>query len=590
MSTDVDVSSNQKNVYVIYTHVKKINNQLDINNLCHIFHIFELIKEEKEKNNKILVICKNLCSKYNLCITPRALAKRFSRYIKNCEKFDERQIFNARTEVLFVSILEAFSLLDRPLSRQSFLEYVIEKRSLNRSWNPAGWFSNFMKRFSSNIGLRTLSSISENRSIRANYHTFNEFAEEFERITNEYNFSDENKLNIDETRFSINLDKMKLKGIVSLKKIVPAYQEPKRHPCASYVPVINNHKMIISFLVIPASMVNNVDLNPYKSSYQTRNGYAPMFILYTDSGFVNKDAWLFMLKKISELFEYQKNNRKKLLIMDNLSIHCSIESIDLCIKHNIVPLFLPKYSSHVTQPLDQLVFANLKKEFRSNVVRKLPFIAPERAICLELTQLFDNIKKIITEPIIKKSWKQCCLIPWDKENWLLRGQQVCKITSENKNETIIEELTSMVMNIIPYETRNIKNGNAITTNTSSSVSDEMINYFPNNSTKKNKNSLTSSSNSTKSKISSDDLGNKIIKSKKKHVFCSCQFHENDDFDEDDIESSWETCQHCNIFRLCINCYSSYPEVIVSHEQTCENLTSKKCKKRRKTNNNKLKST
>ncbi len=31
-----------KNVYVIYTHVKKINNQLDINNLCHIFHIFEL--------------------------------------------------------------------------------------------------------------------------------------------------------------------------------------------------------------------------------------------------------------------------------------------------------------------------------------------------------------------------------------------------------------------------------------------------------------------------------------------------------------------------------------------------------------------
>ena len=334
-----------------------------------------------------------------------------------------------------------------------------------------------MKRFSSNIGLRTLSSISENRSIRANYHTFNEFAEEFERITNEYNFSDENKLNIDETRFSINLDKMKLKGIVSLKKIVPAYQEPKRHPCASYVPVINNHKMIISFLVIPASMVNNVDLNPYKSSYQTRNGYAPMFILYTDSGFVNKDAWLFMLKKISELFEYQKNNRKKLLIMDNLSIHCSIESIDLCIKHNIVPLFLPKYSSHVTQPLDQLVFANLKKEFRSNVIQKLPFIAPERAICLELTQLFDNIKKIITEPIIKKSWKQCCLIPWDKENWLLRGQQVCKITSENKNETIIEELTSMVMNIIPYETRNIKNGNVITTNTRSSASDENDKLF-----------------------------------------------------------------------------------------------------------------
>ena len=163
---------------------------------------------------------------------------------------------------------------------------------------------------------------------------------------------------------------MRLKGIVSIQKIIPSYKRPKSHPCASYVPIINNKKLLISFLVIPLSMTNDIQLNPKKSKYYTRNGDAPLHILYTDSGFVNKESWLFILDKIGELFQTQKILGKKLIMMDNLSIHTSIESIDICFKHNMIPLFLPKYSSQVSQPLDQLVFGNLKKEFKSIVTKK----------------------------------------------------------------------------------------------------------------------------------------------------------------------------------------------------------------------------
>lgn len=581
MSNSSVNSSKQTNAFVVYTHTNTNDNKLDINNLCHLFHIFESIKKEKEANKETLTICRTLCAKHQLVISPRALAKRFARYVCNSEKFDERQIFNARTEIMFVSILEAFSLLDRPLSRQSFFDYVINKRNLNRPWNPSGWFSNFMKRFSSNIAVRTLCSINEDRSIRASYHTFNEFADDFERIIFENSIIDENKLNIDETRFSINLDQMKLKGIVSIRKLVPAYQVPKHHPCASYVPVINNHKIVISFLVIPVSMVNKVELNANKSSYQTRRGSAPMFILYTDSGFVNTNSWLFMLKKIAELYYNQQNYSKKILIMDNLAIHSSTESIELCFKHNITPLFLPKYSSHVTQPLDQLVFANLKKEFRSNIIKKLPFLQPERAICLELTQLFDNITNIITVSTIKKSWKDCCLIPWNKQEWLLRGQQVCKTTSENKNETIAEELISMVMNIVPYVVNNNKSNNEESNISTSQTSNEITNYFPSSSTKKKKKSLSPAPKPINPEGMIQNHVDKPKKLKNIRILCSCQFHEDAETEVGGIENSWEACQYCKLFRLCNVCYSSFPEIIVSHEQTCNMLSTKKRQKKQK---------
>lgn len=55
---------------------------------------------------------------------------------------------------------------------------------------------------------------------------------------------------------------------------------------------------------------------------------------------------------------------KKILIGDNLSSHLSVESIKICHDNNISFVFLPSYSTHITQPLDVAFFRPLKIHFR----------------------------------------------------------------------------------------------------------------------------------------------------------------------------------------------------------------------------------
>jgi len=55
---------------------------------------------------------------------------------------------------------------------------------------------------------------------------------------------------------------------------------------------------------------------------------------------------------------------KKILIGDNLSSHLSTESIKICHENNIQFVFLPTYSTHLTQPLDVAFFRPLKIHWR----------------------------------------------------------------------------------------------------------------------------------------------------------------------------------------------------------------------------------
>jgi hypothetical protein len=57
----------------------------------------------------------------------------------------------------------------------------------------------------------------------------------------------------------------------------------------------------------------------------------------------------------------------KVLIMDNLSSHLSLNIMEQCRENNIRLIFLPPNSTHLTQPLDVAVFAPLKKQWRKEL-------------------------------------------------------------------------------------------------------------------------------------------------------------------------------------------------------------------------------
>ena len=59
-------------------------------------------------------------------------------------------------------------------------------------------------------------------------------------------------------------------------------------------------------------------------------------------------------------------NGPKLLIGDNLSSHINETVIELCERHNIRFVFLPGNSTHLTQPLDVVYFAPMKRVWRKS--------------------------------------------------------------------------------------------------------------------------------------------------------------------------------------------------------------------------------
>ena len=67
--------------------------------------------------------------------------------------------------------------------------------------------------------------------------------------------------------------------------------------------------------------------------------------------------------------QFQKDNRKVCLLIDNSSCHLKILERDLS---NIELVFLPENATSVMQPLDQGVIKNFKHYNRERVVMKVP--------------------------------------------------------------------------------------------------------------------------------------------------------------------------------------------------------------------------
>lgn len=119
----------------------------------------------------------------------------------------------------------------------------------------------------------------------------------------------------------------------------------------------------------------------------------------------------------------KKLNGKKVLIGDNLSSHLSMESIRLCLKHDIHFIFLPSNSTHLTQVLDVTFFAPLKRNWRA-ILTKWKMGAGRNMSSVpkdKFPRLLNKLVKSI-EPNasnnIKAGFKKCGIIPIDKEQVL----------------------------------------------------------------------------------------------------------------------------------------------------------------------------
>ena len=102
--------------------------------------------------------------------------------------------------------------------------------------------------------------------------------------------------------------------------------------------------------------------------YEAWCRYGPPGTIYTasQSGWFDLFSFTDWFKKVF-LPNVRRKSGKKVLIVDNLSSHISMEVISLCREHNIEFVCLPPNATHLMQPLDVGLFAPMKAAWRKQL-------------------------------------------------------------------------------------------------------------------------------------------------------------------------------------------------------------------------------
>lgn len=164
------------------------------------------------------------------------------------------------------------------------------------------------------------------------------------------------------------------------------------------------------------------------------------FFKKTASGWINKDAFREWIQEIffPELSEVRKQKQMltetSVLLLDGHHSHTQValELKEDLKKNNVIVLVLPPHTSHVLQPLDCGVFAELKGEFRrrnkeNSIPELLNFnltsIAEATRKRIELiTKFLASWKRVAQISTIVQSWGRTGIYPFNPTHILQKGK------------------------------------------------------------------------------------------------------------------------------------------------------------------------
>lgn len=512
--------------------------EASLDNLVHRYHIYQLIKSKCIDNEKKLPVCRKIIEDYNLSVTPEQLRERYTNFIENKEKFDKRCKFDAKTEMALVGLIKGFVLAFMPISRADFIDHVRSFYVKDEEWDADGWLQNFLKRYESEIRIGNVSALDYERVSKVSIVDCERFINNFEEYHLNQGIPSKLIFNIDEKRLCVNPKNLRFKALITKKLSNPYFRAPKGSLAATYIPVISCNSILIHFIVIPNSFSKESEDGLIKATYYTRNSIPPLYRLTTETGYVTKECWLKILQHfITHLRKIEKEARC-MLILDNLSMHTSAESVKLCNDNNIIHLTLPCYSTSWSQPLDDLVFAELQKQYTRKYVKMMRTSTRADHLNADIARNFANFTEIITKQVIKRSWSNVGLFPFNRGKFMARAKEACQIQEEPNNLSITDQVASQVVNLIQTSQKEREN-------------------------ESNKRSRTD------------------VKKKSSKITCYSQFHP---IKENGIvihQNDMEICESCLRFSMCHSCYEKYPEVLASHAETCENLRQLRNKKKRR---------
>jgi hypothetical protein len=328
----------------------------------------------------------------------------FRRWDKNGGRRHGNQLFGAQVEEELVGMLEGWSLLDRPVTRAVFLRHVTVLRPDKSKWNAAGWYTTFLRRHEDRLSPRVLKGLERERVDTSVLTQTIEFVNWFNDWFKQKGLSTTVLINADETRVRIEGEQQKGKGIESTQKKKASSIKASAGDAATHIPFHTAEgKMVISVFVLPLDAKG--ESNFYlRDLTRGKRGSHPTFYCFTETGWMNSETWVEVLKKLNEVLEKKYPGLEPCLLLDKLAVHMQDDALRYCVWNRMHVAFFPAHATHFLQPSDNLLFTVFKKGLYHRLQAALVGVRVNHTdLGAILVAIAQDLEVKLTSPLISAS-------------------------------------------------------------------------------------------------------------------------------------------------------------------------------------------
>ncbi|XP_067613942.1 uncharacterized protein [Eurosta solidaginis] len=360
-------------------------------------------------------------------------------------KFTWKQVFTIKEEAELVDYVKKCCYYQYGLSYKNFqkLAYqyaVANGKEFPENWNvnnEAGidWLHSFMKRNPS-LSLRKPEKTSLARLTGFSKKAVDEFYSNLRNLYEKYSFQSNDIYNLDETGITTVVESPKIIAPKGQRQVGQAVSA-ERGSLVSLVGIINASGNRLP----PAFVFPRVRYNP-----QFLNGCVTGSLgLVSKSGWMMSELFIDVLKHIQNNTKCSKEN-PILLLLDNHSSHCSINSINYSRENGIHLLSFPPHTSHRLQPLDVSVYGPFKKFVQTSFYDFMTNNPGKRITIYEVAQLTNlPFQRAFKSENIISGFQSTGIYPFNSQNF--SEDDFC-LAAETNEDALTEPVPLQPDNIV----------------------------------------------------------------------------------------------------------------------------------------------
>ncbi|ORY25282.1 hypothetical protein BCR33DRAFT_806773 [Rhizoclosmatium globosum] len=354
----------------------------------------------------------------NLSTTKETIRGIYYRMIEHPNRTHGNSVFSDEEENALTALLEARSLCRQPMSRMAFIDFattVFHEINGPSEWTAEKWYDGFISRHSDRLCRRATKAISKARISPVTYESVCLWVEAYGKYMKDKGYKFQNVMNVDEMRIKLQNDNSQSTVLESTLVARPGEVKGDRSKHASFLSfVVATGEQVMDVLILPLEF-GNLQLEDPDAQYGFNNK-TPVILLFSDTGFLTETQWIPILTELAQRWKILHPRIKPFLLLDNLGTHKTFDVLHHCYNCGIDGFPFPANTTHFLQPLDDVLFANLKNTivrlYRAKKSFSLDLLG---SLGKELVPVALEARNCLTPALIQSAFCRTGIYPFDKE-------------------------------------------------------------------------------------------------------------------------------------------------------------------------------